>query len=89
MDVTSDESVKTAIASILDRENFAQFLQTEQAPDPQLVVDTYLALADMPAGKRPSRTVVGFTWGVDEINAAKQPVGHVFTSGSFRHPPAF
>lgn len=55
-------------------QHFAQFLQTEQAPDPQLVVDTYVALADMPAGKRPTRTVVGITWGVDEINLAKQPI---------------
>lgn len=27
-----------------------------------------------PAGKRPTRTVVGMTWGVDEMNAAKQPI---------------
>jgi len=38
------------------------------------VVDSYLALAEMPAGKRATRTVVGITWGVDEINAAKQPI---------------
>ncbi len=55
-------------------EHFAQFLQSEEAPDPQLVVDAYLALADMPVGKRPTRTVVGITWGVDEMNAAKQPI---------------
>jgi NAD(P)-dependent dehydrogenase (short-subunit alcohol dehydrogenase family) len=55
-------------------EEFAKFMQSDQAPDPQLVVDTYLALADMPAGKRPTRTAVGMVWGVDEINAAKQPI---------------
>ena len=55
-------------------EYFAQFLQSEEAPDPQLVVDAYLALAEMPVGKRPTRTVVGITWGVDEMNAAKQPI---------------
>ncbi|APD86535.1 hypothetical protein BM527_10800 [Alteromonas sp. Mex14] len=55
-------------------ENFAQFLQSEEAPDPQLVVDAYLALAEMPVSKRPTRTVVGITWGVDEMNAAKQPI---------------
>lgn len=55
-------------------EHFAQFLQSEEAPKPQLVVDAYLALAHMPAGKRPTRTVVGITWGVDEMNAAKQPI---------------
>jgi short-subunit dehydrogenase len=54
--------------------HFAAFLQSEQAPKPQLVVDAYVALVDMPAGKRPTRTVVGITWGVDEMNAAKQPI---------------
>lgn len=55
-------------------EEFGKFMQSDQAPDPQMVVDAYLALADMPAGKRPTRTPVGLVWGVDEINAAKQPV---------------
>ncbi|WP_240221383.1 SDR family oxidoreductase [Rheinheimera hassiensis] len=55
-------------------EEFGKFMQSEQAPDPQMVVDAYLALADMPAGKRPTRTAVGMVWGVDEINAAKQPI---------------
>jgi NAD(P)-dependent dehydrogenase (short-subunit alcohol dehydrogenase family) len=54
--------------------HFAQMLQSEGAPDPQLVVDAYLALAEMPAGKRPMRTVVGITWGVDEINRLTQPI---------------
>jgi NAD(P)-dependent dehydrogenase (short-subunit alcohol dehydrogenase family) len=40
-------------------ENFAQMLQSEDAPDPQWVVDAYLKLAEMPTGKRPTRTVVG------------------------------
>jgi NAD(P)-dependent dehydrogenase (short-subunit alcohol dehydrogenase family) len=55
-------------------ENFAQMLQSEDAPDPQLVVDAYLKLAEMPAGKRPTRTVVGITWGVDEINELTQSI---------------
>ncbi len=55
-------------------EGFAQMLQSDGAPDPQLVVDAYLALADMSAGKRPTRTVVGITWGVDAINAYDQPI---------------
>lgn len=55
-------------------EEFGKFMQSDQAPDPQMVVDAYLALADMPAGKRPTRTPVGLVWGVDEINGAKQPV---------------
>lgn len=55
-------------------DNFAQMLQSEDAPDPQWVVDAYLKLADMPTGKRPTRTVVGITWGVDEINNLTQPI---------------
>ena len=52
---------------------FADMLASDQAPDPQLVVDAYLALADAAPGKRPTRTVVGITWGVDEMNAFTQP----------------
>jgi len=55
-------------------ENFAQMLQSEDAPDPQWVVDAYLKLAELPFGKRPTRTVVGITWGVDEINELTQPI---------------
>lgn len=55
-------------------EQFTVLLQQEDAPKPQLVVDAYLALAEMPAGSRPMRTVVGITWGVDDVNAAKQPI---------------
>lgn len=55
-------------------QHFATFLQSEQAPNPQLVVDAYLSLASMNAGTRPTRTVVGITWGVDEMNAVKQPI---------------
>ena len=55
-------------------EEFGKFMQSDQAPNPQMVVDAYLALADMPTGKRPTRTPVGLVWGVDEINAAKQPI---------------
>ena len=52
--------------------HFAKLLTSEVAPDPQWVVDAYLKLADMPKGKRPTRTVVGMTWGVDQINAKTQ-----------------
>lgn len=55
-------------------ENFAQMLQSENAPDPQWVVDAYLKLAEMPFGSRPTRTVVGITWGTDEINNLTQPI---------------
>lgn len=44
--------------------NFAQMLKSEGAPNPQWVVDAYLNLAEMPAGQRPVRTVVGIAWGV-------------------------
>jgi NAD(P)-dependent dehydrogenase (short-subunit alcohol dehydrogenase family) len=53
---------------------FAKMLQSEGAPDPQLVVNAYLTLAEMPAGKRPMRTVVGITWGVDEMNRLTQSI---------------
>jgi len=43
-------------------------------PSPQWVVDTYLKLAEMPAGQRPVRTVVGIAWGVDEMNRLNQPI---------------
>ena len=55
-------------------ESFAQMLQSDGAPDPQWVVDAYLKLAEMPFGSRPTRTVVGITWGVDEINSLTQPI---------------
>ena len=55
-------------------ENFAQMLQSENAPDPQWVVDAYLKLADLPFGSRPTRTVVGITWGTDEINSLTQSI---------------
>jgi len=55
-------------------ENFTQMLQSEDAPDPQWVVDAYLKLAELPFGKRPTRTVVGITWGTDKINELTQPI---------------
>lgn len=54
--------------------HFAHLLTSEGAPDPQWVVDAYLKLADMPHGKRPTRAVVGMTWGVNKINAATEPL---------------
>lgn len=55
-------------------ESFAQMLQGEGAPDPQWVVDAYLKLAELPFGSRPTRTVVGITWGTDKINEITQPI---------------
>jgi NAD(P)-dependent dehydrogenase (short-subunit alcohol dehydrogenase family) len=54
--------------------NFAEMLQAEDAPDPQWVVDAYLKLAETPFGSRPTRTVVGITWGVDKINELTQSI---------------
>jgi NAD(P)-dependent dehydrogenase (short-subunit alcohol dehydrogenase family) len=53
---------------------FAQMLASDDAPDPQWVVDVYLKLAEAPAGQRPVRTQVGISWGVDEINGLTQPI---------------
>ena len=53
---------------------FAQMLESDGAPDPQWVVDAYLKLDDMPAGRRPVRTQVGISWGVDEVNRLTQPI---------------
>lgn len=61
--------VPTAMAG-----QFAQMLASDDAPDPQWVVDAYVRLDDMPAGERPVRTQVGISWGVDEINRLTQPI---------------
>lgn len=53
---------------------FADMLASAEAPDPQRVVDAYLKLAEAAPGARPTRTVVGITWGVDELNAFAQPI---------------
>ena len=53
---------------------FSEMLSSEGAPDPQQVVDAYLALAKAPAGERPTRTVVGISWGADALNAFAQPL---------------
>ncbi|MFK8076589.1 MAG: SDR family oxidoreductase [Granulosicoccus sp.] len=52
---------------------FANMLASDEAPDPKLVIDAYLSLVDAQPGHRPTRTVVGITWGVDEVNAYAQP----------------
>ena len=55
-------------------ENFGVFLQSDDAPNPQLVVDEYLKLAETEQGKRPTRTQVGIAHGVDKINELTQPI---------------
>lgn len=55
-------------------EHFGSFLKTEEAPDPQMVVDTYLQLAEMDQGTRPTRSQVGISSGVDRINELTQSI---------------
>lgn len=55
-------------------EQFDQFLKSPEAPQSQEVVDTYLNLATMPHGQRPTRTVVGIDYGAIEMNKTYQPL---------------
>lgn len=55
-------------------EKMAEFFQSGEAPDPQMVVDTYIQLAESDVAERPTRTQVGITWGVDKINELTQPI---------------
>lgn len=53
---------------------FEGILNDPAAPtDPDLVVQRIIALADMPAGSRPFRSVVGLDFGVTAHNAAAEP----------------
>ena len=54
--------------------DFAETLSGDDAPNPQWVVDTYVGLAEAPAGHRPTRTVVGIDWGVEDLNANTQGI---------------
>ena len=49
-------------------------LKNGEFPDPKLVVDAYLSLAESDPGTRPMRTQVGVSWGVDELNRISQPI---------------
>lgn len=53
---------------------FGEMLSTGVFPDPKLVVDAYLSLAEAEPGSRPMRTQVGVSWGVDELNQISQPI---------------
>jgi NAD(P)-dependent dehydrogenase (short-subunit alcohol dehydrogenase family) len=59
---TQLNEIKTAMIT-----QFGQFLSTPEAPQPQLVVDAYLNLAEMQHGTRPTRTVVGLDYGAVEM----------------------
>ncbi len=65
-------ALKDVPAGMLDY--FVDFFTTDAAPDNQLVVDAYLALADAEPGQRPIRTHVGIEHGAAEINRITQPI---------------
>lgn len=46
----------------------------QKAPDPGDVANAVEKLVDTPAGKRPSRTVVGLPFGADAVNEAVAPI---------------
>jgi NAD(P)-dependent dehydrogenase (short-subunit alcohol dehydrogenase family) len=53
---------------------FGSFFASDQAPDPQINADTILALIEMPAGKRPLRTVCGIGYGTEILNQHNAPL---------------
>jgi NAD(P)-dependent dehydrogenase (short-subunit alcohol dehydrogenase family) len=53
---------------------FASFFASDQAPDPQMNADAILALIEMPAGKRPLRTVCGIGYGTEVLNQQNAPL---------------
>jgi len=55
-------------------QSFEQFFASDQAPDPQEIPDAILNLIQMPAGKRPLRTVCGPDYGAIKINSQTAPV---------------
>jgi len=54
--------------------SFTEMLNSPGSPDPQTVVDAYINLAEKPSGQRPTRTVVGINWGVEDLNPLSQPI---------------
>ena len=52
----------------------ASMFELDDAPDPALVIDACLRLAEAPAGRRPSRTMIGIDRSVNPIDAAAQPI---------------
>ncbi|MGQ1788419.1 SDR family oxidoreductase [Saccharicrinis sp. GN24d3] len=55
-------------------EEVATLLQSEGFPQPNLVAEAYLKLAEMPQGSRPTRTTVGLPLGADKVNELTQPI---------------
>ncbi|WP_298425704.1 SDR family oxidoreductase [uncultured Kordia sp.] len=55
-------------------EGVTTLLQSEDFPQPNLVAEAYLKLAEMPQGSRPTRTTVGLPLGADKVNELTQPI---------------
>lgn len=55
-------------------ENFQAMFATADAPNPHDIAEAVAALIAMPKGKRPVRTVVGQSFGADQINQATMPI---------------
>ncbi|WP_075603928.1 SDR family oxidoreductase [Saccharicrinis aurantiacus] len=55
-------------------EGVATLLQSDGFPQPNLVAEAYLKLAEMPQGSRPTRTTVGLPLGADKVNELTQPI---------------
>ena len=55
-------------------QGFGEMLKKGEFPDPNMVVDVYLSLAEAEPGTRPIRTQVGVSWGVEELNRISQPI---------------
>src|ERR1700744_1519735 len=55
-------------------EQFGNFFASDQAPNPQMNADAILALIEMPAGKRPLRTVCGLGYGTETLNQQNAPI---------------
>ncbi|MRH99524.1 SDR family NAD(P)-dependent oxidoreductase [Kriegella sp. EG-1] len=55
-------------------EGFGELMQTEDIPQPSIVADAYLKLAEMPQGSRPTRTTVGLPFGADKVNELTQSI---------------
>jgi NAD(P)-dependent dehydrogenase (short-subunit alcohol dehydrogenase family) len=70
--VASYEQLSTMRDTFLSR--FGSFFESDQAPDPQLNADAILALIEMPAGKRPLRTVCGIGYGTETLNEQNAPL---------------
>lgn len=54
--------------------HFSEFFASGQAPRTQDVADAILGLIEMPAGKRPVRTVCGLDFGAQKFNETVAPI---------------